>query len=110
MHMNVGVHSGPSAQWKRLVCGRAASRQMCQGHFPIVVATREPSSPERPNDAAVYLCMSGGGATPADGGASEIANVSQVFQPSGRSLAANSKYDFKPRKPCLPAIGKIYPA
>src|ERR1700722_6776353 len=58
---------------------------------------------------AAYLCTSVDGAALGVGGASEIANVSHVFQPSGRSLAPNSKYDFKPRNPCLPAIGKMYP-
>jgi hypothetical protein len=56
-----------------------------------------------------HLCTSLDGAALGAGAASEIANVSQVFQPSGRFLASNSKYDFSPRKPCFPAIGKMYP-
>jgi hypothetical protein len=50
------------------------------------------------------------GATLGAGAASEIANVSHVFQPSGRFLAPNSKYDFASRKPCISFKGKIYPS
>jgi hypothetical protein len=57
----------------------------------------------------IYLCMCIVGAALGVGAASEIANVSQVFHPSGRFLASNSKYDFTPRKPCNPFKGKMYP-
>src|ERR1700710_307505 len=63
----------------------------------------------RPATIGPYLCTILDGAALGLGAASEIENVSQVFQPSGRFLASNSKYDFSPKYPCLSAIGKMYP-
>src|SRR5882757_7518236 len=65
------------------------------------------TSPRWRANATLYLWTSLDGATLGLGVASEIENVSHVFQPSGRFLASNSKYDFKPRYPCLSAIGKM---
>ena len=57
--------------------------------------------------ATYFVTMRLVGVTVLVGAASEIENVSQVFQPDGRLSASNSRYPFRPRNAWLSPIGKI---